>query len=90
MWKKFTAWLKTEIVTLGRAFKKAEAWAKSTLAVIVGGGMSALLDMYRTGQHFEMSAAHLIQLKTQFIGGALLALAGLWVHSPRDKTPPAS
>jgi hypothetical protein len=87
--KKLWGWLKAEVKAIVAALKKAEGWIKSTVAVLIGGGSGALLQMYQEGKHFELSAAHFLELKTRFLGGALLALLMMWMKSPKQGTAPA-
>jgi ABC-type thiamin/hydroxymethylpyrimidine transport system permease subunit len=87
VFQKFTKWIKRELAAIGAALKKAEAWIKSTAAVVIGGGSAALLDMYQSGKSFELSAAHLLEVKTRFIGGALVALVMMWARSPKGHAP---
>jgi ABC-type thiamin/hydroxymethylpyrimidine transport system permease subunit len=90
MFQKFKRWLRHEVEVIGAALKKAEAWIRSTIAVVVGGGSAALLEMYQSGKHFELTAQHLLEAKTRFIGGALVALVMVWAKSPKQGPQPAT
>lgn len=64
-----------------------EVWLKSVAAVAIGGGVSTISDIYQHGKAFELSAAHLLELKAKFISGAAVALFAYWAKSPVGKDP---
>ena len=71
-------WIRIELLRI-------EVAVKSAAAAAVAGGINAVYDIYKSGRHFELSTAHLLELKGKFISGAFIGVLMFLVRSPIGK-----
>ena len=76
--KAAASWTKRELL-------RVEVVAKSAAAAAFGGGLNSIYSMYSNGKHFELSVAHLLELKSAFISGAFIGIVCLLIKSPLGK-----
>jgi hypothetical protein len=68
-------WVRLELL-------RKEVALKSAAAAAVAGGINAVYNIYKNGGHFELTAAHLLELKSVFISGAFIGVIAYLVKSP--------
>jgi hypothetical protein len=61
---------------------RVEVVLKSAAAAAVAGGINAVCDLYKSGKHFQLNTAHLLELKSAFVSGAFIGTLMFLVKSP--------
>jgi hypothetical protein len=83
--KQLLAKLKAAASWTKRELLRVEVVVRSAAAAAFAGGLHAAYAIYSSGKHFELSAAHLLALKNEFISGAFVGVLMFLIRPPKSK-----